>query len=276
MKQIVVGFGTHEHSTNALEWAAALAKRTGSHVAVLNVYHPTFAEHSPDLYHQMQQEQQEHIHKIMANCGHGEFQVVVRDGEPAHALERYATQSKADLIVVGHHGSSGPGGFGEHGPAEHLLQTSEIPFVVVHPDSAIPGPDHRYTIVVGVDGSEANVDSVAAIAALATDLDAKTVPVMSVNTGASTSRAQYNDYGARLVHQDDAERIAASLPNHTAVETPNRNPVDGLLLIADEVKADLIALGTRGHVGFNDLFAGQISRHLIAKSHRPVLIAPHH
>lgn len=275
MNQIVVGFGTHEHSTKALEWAAAIARRTGSNVAVLNVYHPAFAEHSPDVYYRLQQEQQEHIHEIMARCGHAEFDVVVCDGEPAHELERYAARTKADLIVVGHHGTAAPGGFGEHGPAEHLLRTSTTPFVVVRPDATIPSSDHQFTIVVGVDGSEANAESVSAIATLATELDAKTVPVLSVNTGASTSRAQYNDYGAHLLHQEEAERIAASLPDHSAIETPNRNPVDGLLLIADDLSADLIAIGTRGHRGIRDLFAGQIGRHLIARSHRPVMIAPH-
>lgn len=276
MNKIVVGFGSHEHSTSALEWSACIAKRTKQKVIVLNVLHPSFSEFSPDLYYQLLTDQQAHIERIMKRRGHANFQVVVHDGEPAHELERYAMLSHAALIVVGHRGSSAPGGFGEHGAAEHLLRTSTVPFVVVRPDTALPPHDHDFTIVVGVDGSEANADSVTAIAQLAESLYAHTIPVMAVKPGSSTGRGAFNRHGALMVDQDDAEAIVSKLPNNEPIETPNCGPVDGLLLVADERNADLIAVGTRGHLGLSDLFAGQIGRHLITRSHRPVMIAPHH
>jgi nucleotide-binding universal stress UspA family protein len=145
--------------------------------------------------------------------------------------------------------------------------------VVVGDATTLPPADGQLTIIVGVDGSGANADSVNTIARIAGELGARTVPVLSVNTGASTSR---DKYGAHLLHEDEAAAIAARLPNSEPLETINAGPVDGLIDAATEWNADLIAIGTRGHRTLTDLFAGQVTRHLIDHSPRPVLVSPHH
>ena len=198
---------------------------------------------------------------------------VFRNGEPIEQLLRYAQQVGSDLIVAGLHGSAGAGGFGEHGPAAALLAHSKIPFAIIGNDAHIPAEEKIFTIIVGTDGSAANADSLNTISTLAKDLQARTVPVLAVYTGASTTRGHY---GSRLLHQNEAELIADRLPNHDELRLLNDYPVDGLLDAAEDVDADLIAIGTRGHLDLSDLFAGQIGRHLLARSHRPVLIAPHH
>jgi nucleotide-binding universal stress UspA family protein len=48
-----------------------------------------------------------------------------------------------------------------------------------------------------------------------------------------------------------------------------------LLEVADEVDADLIAVGSRGLGGFPELLLGSTSTQLAQHSRRPVLIVPH-
>jgi nucleotide-binding universal stress UspA family protein len=209
----------------------------------------------------------------MQESGHDDFEIVVANGEALDELVRLSEARSADLIVVGRHGSMAPGGFGEAGAADHLLRKSRIPFVVVGDNARLPNVTGPLTIVVGVDGTSSNADSVNSIARLAGELGARTIPVLSVNTGVSTTR---DHYGSHLLHEDEAAAIAKRLPNSEPVEIINESPVTGLIDAASDWNADLIAIGTRGHRTITDLFAGQISRHLIDQAPTPVLVAPHH
>lgn len=273
MRNIVVGFGTHAHSTKALEWGTQLGSRTGARVTVLSVFHPAYIEMSPTGHAKSVAEQRSIVEAALAKgSGHRNVDIVVESGEAVEWLLRYSARIGADLIVVGRHGSMAPGGFGERGAAESLLHSSHIPFLVVGDKADVPSLDSPLTMVVGVDGSHANADSVAAIADLAVDLEATAIPVLAVNTGASTTR---DHHGSTLLHQSEAEAVAARLPGQQALRTMNESPVQGLLDAAEEHDADLIAIGTRGHWTLGDLFAGQITRHVIEHAKVPVLIAPH-
>ncbi len=273
MNEIIVGFETHDHSNRALEWAAALAKQTRAKVVVFNVFHPTYSEMSHDVHTELVAERRAQIAKIMAESGHDDFEVVVKSGEAISELLRFSESTSADLIVVGRHGSMGPGGFGEAGTADQLLRTSKIPFIVVTDTTPLPNSTGPLVIIVGVDGTSANADSVNSIAHLASDLGARTIPVLSVNTGSSTTR---NNYGAHLLHEDEAAAIAKRLPNSEPIETINESPVTGLQYAATKWNADIIAVGTRGHRTLTDLFSGQVARHIIDHATTAVLIAPHH
>ncbi len=273
MKEIIVGYGTHDNSDRPLEWAAALAKQARAKVAVVNVFHPHFSEMSHDLHEELVNARRTQISRVMDESGHADFEVVVETGEALAELLRFSEGRNADLIVVGRHGSMGPGGFGEGGAADLLLRKSRTPFVVVGDDAPLPNPSGQLVFIVGVDGSSANADSVNSIARIAGDLGARTIPVLSVNTEASTTR---NHYGSHFLHENEATAIADRLPNSDPFEVMNDSPVEGLIEAAREHNADLIAIGTRGHRTFVDLVAGQIARHLIDHAPTAVMVAPHH
>lgn len=272
MDTIVVGFGNHESSTHTLEWATRLAKRAGAQLIILNVFHRTYMEMAPDQLDELIGERRSTIAGVAERVGHDDVQVEVVEGEAIEELIRFAHSRHADLVVVGHADSMAPGGFGEHGASEALLRSSDVPFIVVKPESPLPDPEAEMTIVVGLDGSSANADSVRPIAGLATDIGATTVPVLSVNTGASTSR---DHYGSHLIGEAEARAVAETLPGGKPFRTINESPVDGLIDAAEEDDAICIAIGTRGHRSLSDLFAGQLSRHLIHHSRRAVLVSPH-
>lgn len=272
MKNIVIGFGSHDSSLHTLEWAARLAKRTGAHLYVLNVFHRTYAEMSPETHDELLAKRRDRIDEIVNRVDHGDTEIVVIEGEATDELIRFAHAKDADLIVVGRTDSMAPWGFGEHGTAEALLRHSDVPFVVVNPASPLPALDGHLAIVVGLDGSQANADSIKTIASIVADSEAVGVPVLSINTGASTTR---DHYGSHLIGEDEARAVAERLPGDQPLRMINESPVAGLIDAADDVDAFCIAIGTRGHRGLFDLVAGQVSRHLIHTSDRAVLVSPH-
>lgn len=273
MNEITVGFGTHEHSTSALEWASRLAQRAHAHITVLSVFHPTYVELSPDGHRRYLADRQRQVETIVTGAGHDDFDVVTLEGDATAELLRFSHDLGADLIVVGHHESMAPGGFGERGAADQLLRSSTIPFVVVGDQAPLPELDKPFPVVVGIDGSDANADAAKAIGVLTEAVGATVIPVFAVNTGASTTR---DHYGSRLLHEDEARAVAATFSSAEPLRTVNEMPVQGLVDVARTEAAGLIAIGTRGHWGVVDLLAGQIARHVIDRAPCAVLVSPHH
>lgn len=52
------------------------------------------------------------------------------------------------------------------------------------------------------------------------------------------------------------------------------NPIDEILLTAEEWNADLLILGTHGRTGFDHFIAGSVAEKVVRKSKCPVLIIP--
>jgi nucleotide-binding universal stress UspA family protein len=238
-------------------------------LTVVSVVHPTFSEVSHELFGQMAAEREAHIRLAAGD----DAELVLREGEAAPELIRFASGAHPDLLVVGRHDSMALGGFGDEGLFESLLRHYPLPFAIVPDRAPLPPPAEPMTIVVGVDGSDANAESVRLIGELSKSIGARTIPVFAVLTMASTTR---NHYGSRLVHQSEAEDIASQLPDAEPLQTPNEDPVRGVLDVVGWEKADLIAVGTRGHRSFGDLFSGQYVRHLVDHAPVAVLVAPHH
>jgi nucleotide-binding universal stress UspA family protein len=61
-------------------------------------------------------------------------------------------------------------------------------------------------------------------------------------------------------------------PVHRSVE--QGGPAAALLRVADEVDADLIVVGSRGHGGFVGLLLGSVSRQVVTHAHCPVAVIP--
>lgn len=273
MKTIVAASGPHPDSDRAVEWAAHVAQRTAARLIAVMVYHPAYSTLSPTAHDETVTSRRDHLRDLLAKTDLTDIEIEVTEGEAVEQLLGFSQRNSADLIVIGRHGSMAPGGFGERGAADGLLRTSRTPFAVIGTDTPIPAPDDELTFVVGVDGSDANADSVAGIANIAADLRARAVPVLAVNTGASTTR---DHYGSHLIHEAEAKSIAARLPGDESLRIINESPVQGLLDEVEELDADVIAIGTRGHWSLVDLFAGHITRHVIDHASCAVLVAPHH
>jgi nucleotide-binding universal stress UspA family protein len=167
--------------------------------------------------------------------------VVVR-GRPADALRRLTERERADLLVVGSHGTSRPVGMLLGSVATAMLHEARCSVLVarlgVHP-GAFP-----QRIVVGVDGSPASLEAYAMAEALA------------AHTGAAL-RTLVALGGERLdlAAVGDAERDP-------------RHPVAALR--AASFDADLLVVGSRGLTGIAAL--GSVSERIAHRARCSVLV----
>ncbi|MEV4643313.1 universal stress protein [Saccharopolyspora sp. NPDC049357] len=136
---------------------------------------------------------------------------------------------------------------------------------------------HQYTIVVGVDGSPASKSALRWAAWHADQLGGTLATLMTWDVPLI--------YNWEVPDSDDiSRRTAAALDQIiTDVLDPdsdlavsknvaNGHPASALLDLAEEVGADLIAVGHRGHGGFTEALLGSVSQHVVHHARCPVVV----
>jgi nucleotide-binding universal stress UspA family protein len=137
------------------------------------------------------------------------------------------------------------------------------------------------TMIVGVDGSEGSARAVEWCAATAGALGAEVVAVCVVvppvsfipPTGAFPADDQEHErVGKELGETWCAPLRDAGVPHRSIVV--DGTPADTLLEAADEVDADLVVVGRRGHRGLAELLLGGVASALAHRCRRPLVIVP--
>lgn len=130
-------------------------------------------------------------------------------------------------------------------------------------------------ILVGVDGSEAALDAVRMVAGIidpAADLLAlyysprdleRRVPAASRSIIGGAAAAVFDD--ARDALPADVARTAEFIQNDSAAAV-------GLLATAANWKADMVAVGAKGHGAIESMLLGSVSRAVVHGAHLPVLV----
>ena len=82
--------------------------------------------------------------------------------------------------------------------------------------------------------------------------------------------------GAALAAGTHLQQFAARTLGGVEIETKvvEALPVDGILQVARDISADLIAMGTHGRSGFNRLMLGSVAERILRTSEIPVLTVP--
>jgi nucleotide-binding universal stress UspA family protein len=137
------------------------------------------------------------------------------------------------------------------------------------------------SIVCGVDGS---VDSQAALRvadAMAKRLGTRLVLAHVVEYAhAPYAAASQPLRTANLEQQEESgQRLLAQLADEAGLDRAERRvasgfAAEGLADLADEEKAELIVVGSRGRVAFKAAFLGSVSTSLIGVARCPVLVVP--
>ncbi|MEV4729990.1 universal stress protein [Saccharopolyspora sp. NPDC049426] len=136
---------------------------------------------------------------------------------------------------------------------------------------------HKYTIVVGVDGSPASKAALRWAAWHAEQLGGALVTLMAWDVPLI--------YNWEVPESDDiSQRTAAGLDEIIAEvldpdsdlavskNVANGHPARALLDLAEETGADLIAVGHRGHGGFAEALLGSVSQHVVHHARCPVVV----
>jgi len=135
------------------------------------------------------------------------------------------------------------------------------------------------TIVLALDGSEASSAAVPATAELAKRDGAKVVVVHveehMVGRGGGGPVHLDEDELQATVRKQAEDLSAQGIETEVIVRsTLLGGPALVIAEIADEVGADLIVAGTRGHSPLKGLLLGSVTERLLHVAHRPVLVVP--
>jgi nucleotide-binding universal stress UspA family protein len=121
------------------------------------------------------------------------------------------------------------------------------------------------TVLVGVDGSEGAMRARAFAEGLAAQLGAAVVVVHA--RGLLEAAAAGGTGHATVAGEAPAAALAGAI-------VVDGEPVDVLLRVAEERRADLLVVGSRGIGGRPELLLGSTSTELAQRSTRPVVVVP--
>ncbi|CAB3767347.1 universal stress protein UspA [Burkholderia sp. MSh2] len=142
-------------------------------------------------------------------------------------------------------------------------------------------------ILVALDGSDTSSRALDAALTLASETGARLTPVYVVDFlvpaydtygyDPSILIDAFREEGLRVT--DDAARRmkardVAGTPQIVDVAPAGEDVPHRIVGLADELKADLIVMGTHGRRGFQRLFLGSVAERVLRLSPRPVLMIP--
>jgi nucleotide-binding universal stress UspA family protein len=194
-------------------------------------------------------------------------------GHPVERIHLIARQTKANLIVMGSRGLSPWPALQLGSVAEGVARHAPCPVLIVRGE---PRGFHR--IVMASDGSEKAIQAIRAGMELAGDYHAD-VSVLNVFEPSTAypcvvRASDPHIYSARVreVIARQLEPISAGTGVAYRLSQQQGHPAESLVDFAEQRKADLIVVGSRGIGGFHRLLLGSVSTSVLHHAHCSVLI----
>lgn len=284
---IVVATDFSDNATAALDWAIDLAKAHAARIVLVHAVEtelPALTEAVRPIDTYVRQEL-ETVRKRLTSA-HVQAQTEFDRGRPWSVIAAIATTARADLIVVGAHGTSKFRLLGT--VADRLIRTTSIP-VLVH-RARTDGAVGVRTVLAATDFSD---EAILAMETAVGLLDGSTEPALGgarlVLFHAVPLMSIYDlDLPASLpmslpTYWDDTESAAAERLETLAaalrsnrlqveVKTFRGYPSEAIVHEAEAAQADLIALGTVGRSGLNQFFMGSVAQRVLHHAQCPVLV----
>jgi nucleotide-binding universal stress UspA family protein len=276
MKKILVPVDFSNGSLNALEYAAHLAGKTNSTLYAVNIYmeaaHYLIAEPAAItvpyfstgvLYEQVQKTvdkklQQLRTKKFMKNIRFVPKSII---GASIHTeIVSYAEKIKADLIVMGSHGT-GEVNILPGSTAERVVRFSQVPVFMV--TGKIKDPDFKKIIFASDFGKE-SYDVFPTVQSFA-NITSAAITLLKINTPEKFSRTSDNIEKINKFNKHFKK-------NYPAVVYDDFGQEEGIINYSDEAGADVISIGTHGKKGLARFFSSDVSEGMVRLTHRPVLV----
>lgn len=183
-------------------------------------------------------------------------------GQTVDTIVRVAEEEHADLIAVGSQGLSGIARFLIGSVSEGVTRHAHCPVLVIRGEhTAVKN------ILLAFDGSEASVRAARAAVTLAT-LQEASLTVLTVREPEHSS--------VRALEQQEvvrrAEEAAGLAGAKHVLQFGEGHPAEVLLHYAQEHRADLIVVGSRGLSNFQRMLMGSVSHAVLHHASCPVLI----
>lgn len=282
MKRILVGVDGSGESRAALRVAADLARLRGGEIWAVRAWQypaasalPWSTEELPAAGDVEERIRGELRTVVAEEVGEGVRRgFAVERGQAAHAILSRAAAEDVDAIVTGSRGRGGFTGLVLGSVTRQLADHTPRPLVVVRDTGRPPG---LRRIVVAVDGSGGSLRALRWATELAREAEAEVVAAHALSLPTWEYDLPEDDPGVAAAAEKLASEwctplVEAGVPHRSAV-------LDGdprLLIpkLADEVDADLVVAGTRGHTGIAKVLLGSVATHLLHHERRPLALVP--
>ncbi len=201
------------------------------------------------------------------------------EGEIANALDRYAQEGDAGLVVMSTHGRTGVKRAWLGSRADELIHQTHLPLFLVPPEhQGAPTPSEVSHLLVSLDGTEFGEQILEPAIDLARVTGARMTLVHVVsNKSAGGSRFPTLNLSERRSRAQDyldqvANRARGDVAEVDTLVVIDDKPAQGILHAAEDVGADCIALATHGYKHIKRAILGSVADQVLRESERPILL----
>ncbi|MDE0009371.1 MAG: universal stress protein [Gammaproteobacteria bacterium] len=255
-EQVVVGLDVHQDNAALVLGRACELTDPGCIEAVhacTQLHHQHFEypvgsfQNSEELDDAVRKQAFGFLERVCTPRGVAKRQVL--DGRPAHALHDYA-KNRADLVVVGSHGRSGPRAmFGS--TSNSVLHGTPCDVLAVHLNGRGPASGNYERILVAVDLSDDSFEVLEHAGRVSAHCGAEVTLCTVTHDAIGEPTAQ------KLAHLADAFGV-----EEEAIYALSGNPVTEIHALATDIGADLVVVGTHGKHGLQ-LLAGSTANAIL-------------
>lgn len=275
MNRILVPYDFSQVATHALNFASDIAQKvSGSKVTVFNVIEQpgpetfkTMGMSNPDpmenlFIKKMIDTVEVKVKELMADPTYKSidlnYKIVL--GNPFKELAQEIDTEKIELVIMGTSGASGAEEFFVGSNAERMVRYAKCPVITLNGPASTDGIND---IVMASNFHEVPKGFVDKVKALQQVFGAK-LRLVKINTPASFTTTRHD--------RKQMETFIADfkIENCTYESYNYSNEEDGVIAYAEDIDADMIAIGTRQRRGIGHFLAGSIAEDVVNHAKRPV------
>lgn len=273
MKQIIVPTDFSDQATFALDFAAQIARQSDAKILLLNVIEQSGSSFNTmgqvssaqidDVYVlELLKAMKEKMKATASNEAYADLnlETVVHVGHTFHTISNEIAERNADLIVMGSKGISGIKEVLIGSNTEKVVRHSKAPVITVKSPVEV---NSIKNIVFATDLTGDHPHVVEEVVKLQNMLGA-TLHIVKVNTPSGFQ----SDRDIKRLMNEYVDQF--SIQNHTLNIYNHSGEEDGIIYFADDIRADMIALGTHGRTGLMHLLSGSVAEDVVNHSKRPV------
>ncbi len=277
MKRILVPYDFSKVSEHALDFACQIAEKVDGDIMLLKVIeHPTrdsfrtmgIQEDDPmenlyikKLYETIRQKLDEVVSK--AKYSDEKISTKIQIGNSYNTIIDQIVEEKVSLLVVGTEGAEGLDEFFVGSNAEKIVRKASCPVITIMKEVEFE-PIEK--IVFASDFMNCDQNFVSKVKDLQKTFDAH-LNIVKVNTPASFTSTRHD------MKQMEEFVEKYSIENYTIDIYNYKNEEDGIVYFAEDMNADMIALGTHQRKGVGHFLAGSIAEDVVNHSSVPVWTA---
>ena len=269
MKKIIVAIDFLDCSLNALAHAVSIAAKAEADIEMVWVNQP---DHSKEIFKcdpetilaEVEKRFKQIIKDHSAELGKGKLTYQIREGKVYREIVGSATEAKADLIIVGTHGSSGFEEFWIGSNANKIVSSVHRPIITIRGGIDIQRSLNK--IVLPIDSTVETRQKLPFTSELAKIHDAEIFVLAIYTTKVAAVRYKVDTYTDQVIEYLEEEGVRYT---RDAIEADNLTK--STIGYAERIDANLISIMTEQERTTANLWLGAFAQQMVNHSPFPVL-----